>query len=47
MDDEDGEEMSNTESDSLLHNSSPWNNSFTRQEADMVIATFRKESYNS
>jgi hypothetical protein len=48
MDDEYAEVRSNTGSDSLLQSSStPWNNSFTRQETDLVIATFRKESYNS
>lgn len=43
MYEQDEEEKSESASDSLLHTSeSPWNNSFTRQEAEMVVTTIRK-----
>lgn len=46
---EQGEESkSQSASDSMLHTSnSPWNNSFTRNETEMVVATIRKESLHS
>ena len=42
-------DKSQSETDSMLQASSPFDNSFTRQEVDMVVSTFqqRKNSMNS
>jgi len=46
MEGEDGDELVQSESDSMLHHS-PFDNSFTRQETDMVMAAITRERLNS
>ena len=43
----DGEANSGSNNDSLLQNNSPFDNTFTRNEVDMVVSTMRKGSAGS